>query len=211
MGGDLFDLGLLIFFYLYRRKKNTMATTSDIRNGMCLEINGEIFTVVEFLHVKPGKGNAFVRTKIKSVTSGKVIDKTIQAGHKVDEVRVERRKFQFLYEDEMGFHFMDNETYDQITLDSAMVDNPKLMKEGTEVEILFHSEKDIPLTMEMPQYIVLEVTYSEPGLKGDTATNAMKPAKVETGAEIRVPLFINEGDKVKIDTRSGDYVERVKS
>ncbi|MEY2949150.1 MAG: hypothetical protein RLZZ248_351 [Bacteroidota bacterium] len=211
MGGDLFDLGLLIFFYLYRRKKNTMATTSDIRNGMCLEINGEIFTVVEFLHVKPGKGNAFVRTKIKSVTSGKVIDKTIQAGHKVDEVRVERRKFQFLYEDEMGFHFMDNETYDQITLDSAMVDTPKLMKEGTEVEILFHSEKDIPLTMEMPQYIVLEVTYSEPGLKGDTATNAMKPAKVETGAEIRVPLFINEGDKVKIDTRSGDYVERVKS
>jgi len=201
----------LIFFYLYRRKKNTMATTSDIRNGMCLEINGEIFTVVEFLHVKPGKGNAFVRTKIKSVTSGKVIDKTIQAGHKVDEVRVERRKFQFLYEDEMGFHFMDNETYDQITLDSAMVDTPKLMKEGTEVEILFHSEKDIPLTMEMPQYIVLEVTYSEPGLKGDTATNAMKPAKVETGAEIRVPLFINEGDKVKIDTRSGDYVERVKS
>jgi elongation factor P len=211
LGGDLFDLGLLIFFYLYRRKKNTMATTSDIRNGMCLEINGEIFTVVEFLHVKPGKGNAFVRTKIKSVTSGKVIDKTIQAGHKVDEVRVERRKFQFLYEDEMGFHFMDNETYDQITLDSAMVDTPKLMKEGTEVEILFHSEKDIPLTMEMPQYIVLEVTYSEPGLKGDTATNAMKPAKVETGAEIRVPLFINEGDKVKIDTRSGDYVERVKS
>jgi elongation factor P len=188
-----------------------MATTSDIRNGMCLEINGEIFTVVEFLHVKPGKGNAFVRTKIKSVTSGKVIDKTIQAGHKVDEVRVERRKFQFLYEDEMGFHFMDNETYDQITLDSAMVDTPKLMKEGTEVEILFHSEKDIPLTMEMPQYIVLEVTYSEPGLKGDTAANAMKPAKVETGAEIRVPLFINEGDKVKIDTRSGDYVERVKS
>lgn len=125
MGGDLFDLGLLIFFYLYRRKKNTMATTSDIRNGMCLEINGEIFTVVEFLHVKPGKGNAFVRTKIKSVTSGKVIDKTIQAGHKVDEVRVERRKFQFLYEDEMGFHFMDNETYDQITLDSAMVDTPE--------------------------------------------------------------------------------------
>jgi elongation factor P len=178
---------------------------------MCLEINGEIFTVVEFLHVKPGKGNAFVRTKIKSVTSGKVIDKTIQAGHKVDEVRVERRKFQFLYEDEMGFHFMDNETYDQITLDSAMVDHPKLMKEGIEVEILFHSEKDVPLTMEMPQYIVLEVTYSEPGLKGDTATNAMKPAKVETGAEIRVPLFINEGDKVKIDTRSGDYVERVKS
>ncbi len=211
MGRYLFDLGLLIFSYLYRRKKNTMATTSDIRNGMCLEINGEIFTVVEFLHVKPGKGNAFVRTKIKSVTSGKVIDKTIQAGHKVDEVRVERRKFQFLYEDEMGFHFMDNETYDQITLDSAMVDHPKLMKEGIEVEILFHSEKDVPLTMEMPQYIVLEVTYSEPGLKGDTATNAMKPAKVETGAEIRVPLFINEGDKVKIDTRSGDYVERVKS
>jgi elongation factor P len=211
LGRYLFDLGLLIFSYLYRRKKNTMATTSDIRNGMCLEINGEIFTVVEFLHVKPGKGNAFVRTKIKSVTSGKVIDKTIQAGHKVDEVRVERRKFQFLYEDEMGFHFMDNETYDQITLDSAMVDHPKLMKEGIEVEILFHSEKDVPLTMEMPQYIVLEVTYSEPGLKGDTATNAMKPAKVETGAEIRVPLFINEGDKVKIDTRSGDYVERVKS
>ena len=188
-----------------------MATTSDIRNGMCMDINGEIFTVVEFLHVKPGKGNAFVRTKIKSVTTGKVIDKTIQAGHKIDEVRVERRRFQFLYEDEMGFHFMDNESYDQLCLNPNMVDSPKLLKEGTEVEILFHSEKDEPLTMEMPQHITLEVTYSEPGLKGDTATNAMKPAVVETGAEVRVPLFINVGDKIKIDTKTGDYLERVKS
>ncbi|MGB1216272.1 MAG: elongation factor P [Saprospiraceae bacterium] len=187
-----------------------MIGTSDIKNGLCLEHNNDIYTVVEFLHVKPGKGNAFVRTKIKSLTTGRVLDNTWPAGHKIKDVRVERRKQQFLYNDEEGYHFMDNETYEQIFLDEKMIDNPGLLKEGMEVDILFHAEKELPLTLDLPQYIVLEITYTEPGVKGDTATNSTKPATVETGAEIRVPLFINQGDRIKIDTRNSSYVERAK-
>ena len=187
-----------------------MASTSDIRNGLCMDYNNDIYSVVEFQHVKPGKGNAFVRTKLKSLTSGKVIDNTFPAGHKIDVVRVERRKFQYLYNDDMGYHFMDNETYEQTRINEKLLDNPALLKEGGEVEILFHAEKNIPLTMDMPQYITLKVTYTEPGVRGDTATNAQKPATMETGAEIKVPLFINEGDLIKIDTRTASYVERVK-
>ncbi|MBV6652330.1 MAG: elongation factor P [Mameliella sp.] len=187
-----------------------MATTSDIRKGMCLEHNNDIFAIIEFQHVKPGKGAAFVRTKIKSLTSGKVLDHTFSAGHKVHEVRVERRKFQYLYSDDMGFHFMNNETYEQVALNDKIVEHADFLKEGMEVDIIYHAEKELPLTMEMPQYIILEITYTEPGVKGDTATNAMKPATVETGAEVRVPLFINQGDKVKIETESGSYMERVK-
>ncbi|RMD73915.1 MAG: elongation factor P [Bacteroidetes bacterium] len=187
-----------------------MATTSDIRNGMCIELNGDIYQIVEFQHVKPGKGNAFVRTKLKSVTTGRVLDHTIPAGHKVNDVRVERRKYQFLYKDDMGFHFMNTETYDQIALQESMVDRPDLLKEGEMVDILFHAAEEIPLAMEMPQNVVLEVTYTEPGVKGDTATNTLKPATVETGAEVRVPLFINTGDKIRVDTRTGAYIERVK-
>ncbi len=187
-----------------------MASTSDIRNGLCIDYNHDIYSVVEFQHVKPGKGNAFVRTKLKSLTSGKVIDNTFPAGHKISVVRVERRKFQFLYNDDSGFHFMDNETYEQIAIEEKMIENSNLLKEGLNIEILFHAKKEIPLTIDLPQYITLKVTYTEPGLKGDTATNAMKPAKLETGAEVRVPLFINEGDLVKIDSRNSSYVERVK-
>ncbi len=187
-----------------------MIGTSDIRNGLCLEHNNDIYTVVEFLHVKPGKGNAFVRTKIKSLTTGRVLDNTWPAGHKIKDVRVERRKQQFLYNDDDGYHFMDNESYEQIFLDEKMISNPGLLKEGMEVDILFHADKEIPLTLEMPQYIVLEITYTEPGVKGDTATNSTKPATVETGAEVRVPLFINQGDLIKIDTRTSSYVERAK-
>ena len=187
-----------------------MANTSDIRKGLCIEYNNDIYAVVEFLHVKPGKGPAFVRTKLKSMTNGRVVDNTFPAGHKIDVVRVERKKFQYLYNDDYGYHFMDNETYDQTTLEEHMISNPKLLKEGTNVEVLFNTKDDSPLTLEMPQYIILEVTYTEPGVRGDTATNTLKPAKVETGAEIKVPLFINEGDKVKIDTSTGAYMERVK-
>ena len=187
-----------------------MANTSEIRNGLCMNYNNDVFTVVEFQHVKPGKGAAFVRTKMKSLTSGKVLDNTFPAGHKIDIVRVERRKFQYLYNDDMGYHFMDEENYEQTTIDGKMIENSQLLKEGSKAEILFNTADDSPLTIEMPQYIELKVTYTEPGLKGDTATNAMKPATVETGAEIRVPLFINEGDIVKIDTRSCSYMERVK-
>ena len=187
-----------------------MASTSDIRNGLCIEFNNDIYSVVEFQHVKPGKGNAFVRTKLKSLTTGRVIDNTFPAGHKINDVRVERRKFQFLYSDDMGFHFMDNETYEQLLLEGAKVSNPGMLKEGTEVEILFHAEKEIPLQMDLPQYIIVEVTYTEPGLRGDTATNTLKPATIETGAEVKVPLFINTGDKIKVDTATGTYMERAK-
>ncbi len=187
-----------------------MATTSDIRNGMCIEFNSDIFTVVEFQHVKPGKGNAFVRTKLKNLSTGRVIDNTFPAGHKVNEVRVERRKFQYLYNDETGFHFMDKDSFEQLTLDGKLLDRPDLIKEGMEVDIMFNAENETPLTLELPQYVILEVTYTEPGLRGDTATNTLKPATVETGAEVRVPLFINQGDLVKVDTATGAYMERVK-
>ncbi|MCR9103056.1 MAG: elongation factor P [bacterium] len=187
-----------------------MATTSDIRKGMCIDFNNDIFTIIEFQHVKPGKGAAFVRTKIKSLTSGKVLDNTFSAGHKVDEVRVERRKFQYLYSDDMGYHFMNNETYEQVALSDKIVEHAHFLKEGMEVDVIYHADREVPLTMEMPQYIILEVTYTEPGVKGDTATNTLKPATVETGAEVRVPLFINQGDKVKIEVETGAYMERVK-
>lgn len=188
-----------------------MATTSDIRNGLCIHHNNDIFSIVEFQHVKPGKGNAFVRTKLKSLTTGKVLDHTFPAGHKIDEVRVERRNYQYLYKDEFGFHFMNNDTYEQISIDGAMIDRAELLKDGSEVEILIQADNELPLTVDLPQHIILEVTYTEPGVRGDTATNASKPATVETGAEIRVPLFINAGDRVKIDTRTGMYLERVKA
>lgn len=188
-----------------------MANTSEIKNGLCLNFNNDVWKVVEFLHVKPGKGPAFVRTKLKSLTSGKVVDNTWPSSHKIDIVRVERKKFQFLYKDDTGFHFMDNETYEQVMLEEKLIDHPGLLKEGAEVDVLFDSSKDLPLTMEMPQYVVMEITYTEPGVKGDTATNATKPATIETGAEVRVPLFINEGDKIRIETASGNYMERIKS
>jgi elongation factor P len=187
-----------------------MASTSEIRNGLCIRYNHDIFKVIEFLHVKPGKGAAFVRTKLKSLTTGKVLDNTFPAGHKIDDVRVERKQFQYLYEDENGFNFMDNETYDQIAIDKKMIDNSKFLKEGMTVEVLFEADKNLPLTVDLPANMIVEITYTEPGVKGDTATNAMKNATIETGAEIRVPLFINQGDFVKIDTTSGDYLERVK-
>lgn len=185
-----------------------MATTSDIRNGMCIKYNNDIWSIVQFQHVKPGKGAAFVRTKLKSLTKGKVVDHTFSAGHKVDEVRVERRKFQYLYKDDMGFHFMNLEDYNQIQLPEHLVDNPQFLKEEMNVDVLFHAEENTPLNMELPISIDVKITYTEPGLKGDTATNTTKPATIETGAEIRVPLFINEGEVVKINPNTGEYQGR---
>ena len=187
-----------------------MATTSDIRNGLCIDWRNDIFSVVEFQHVKPGKGPAFVRTKLKSLTTGRVLDNTFPAGHKINEVRVERRKFQYLYNDENGYHFMNTEDYDQVSFQEAMIDNPGLLKEGDIVDVLYHAEENNPLIMEMPTSVVVEVTYTEPGVKGDTATNTMKPATVETGAEVKVPLFINQGDVIRVDTSNNTYMERVK-
>ncbi len=187
-----------------------MANTSDIKNGLCLNYNNDIYKVVEFLHVKPGKGPAFVRTKMKSLTNGKVLDNTFPAGHKIDVVRVERRVYQFLYKDGDDFNFMNTETYEQVMIEGKMIENGDLLKDGENVDILFHSEKETPLTIDLPQYVTLEITYTEPGVKGNTATNATKPAKVQSGAEIKVPIFINEGDVVKVDTKSRSYVERIK-
>ena len=187
-----------------------MASTSDIRNGLCIKFNNDIYKIVEFLHVKPGKGPAFVRTKLRSLTNGRVLDNTFSAGHKIEEVRVETHTYQYLYAEGDQFHFMNNESFEQITLDKKVLDNPGLLKEGTNVMIQINAETEVPLSVDMPASIVLEVTYTEPGMKGNTATNATKPATVETGASINVPLFINEGDKIKIDTASGNYMERVK-
>ena len=187
-----------------------MASTSDIRNGLCMNYNHDVFTVVEFQHVKPGKGPAFVRTKLKSLTSGKVIDNTWPSGHKIDEVRIERRKFQYLYKDDMGFHFMNSETFEQVSIPEDLIENNDLMVDGMNVEALFNANTEEILTCELPSFVILEVSYSEPGVKGDTATNATKPATLETGAAINVPLFVNEGDKIKVDTRTRAYMERAK-
>ena len=187
-----------------------MATTSDIRKGLCIRFNNDIYKIIEFLHVKPGKGPAFVRTKLRSVTSGKVLDNTFSAGHKLEDVRVETKNFQFLYSEGTTFHFMNTEDYDQITLPQEALDAHDLLKEGEVVTILFNTEDNAPLSVDMPASVILEVTHSEPGVKGNTATNATKPATVETGARINVPLFIIEGDKIKIYTEKGTYIERVK-
>ncbi|PKA84105.1 translation elongation factor P (EF-P) [Ulvibacter sp. MAR_2010_11] len=187
-----------------------MATSSDIRKGLCIKYNNDIYKIIEFLHVKPGKGPAFVRTKLKSVTNGKVIDNTFSAGHKIDDVRVETHKFQYLYNEGEMYHFMNTEDYSQIRLLKEALDVPELMKEGEIVTVIINTEDNAPLSVEMPAHVILEVVSTEPGVKGNTATNATKPAKVETGAEVNVPLFINEGDKIRIDTEKGQYQERIK-
>lgn len=187
-----------------------MASTSDIRKGLCIRYNNDIYKIIEFLHVKPGKGPAFVRTKLKSVTSGKVLDNTFSAGHKIEDIRVETQKFQFLYNDGEWYHFMNNDDYSQIRLLESALDTPDLLKEGEVVTIQINTEDNSPLSVDLPQYVILEVTATEPGLKGNTATNATKPATVETGASVNVPLFINEGDVIRIDTEKGAYQERVK-
>ncbi|GLB49559.1 elongation factor P [Neptunitalea lumnitzerae] len=187
-----------------------MASTSDIRKGLCIKYNHDIFKIIEFLHVKPGKGPAFVRTKLKSVTTGKVIDNTFSAGHKIEDVRVETRSYQYLYPEGDMFHFMNTEDYNQIQLPKDNLDSPDLLKEGEVVTIIFNAEDNSPLSVEMPSHVILEITHTEPGVKGNTATNATKPATTETGAAVNVPLFINEGDKVKIETEKGTYVERIK-
>ncbi len=188
-----------------------MASTSDIKKGLCIIYNNDTYKIIEFQHVKPGKGPAFVRTKLRSLTSGKVLDNTFSAGHKIEEVRVETRKYQFLYKDSEVFHFMNNDDYSQIELRESILDSANLMKEGEIVTVIVRSEDELPLAVEMPASVILEVTHTEPGVKGNTATNATKPATVETGATVNVPLFINEGDKIKVETDKGSYQERVKA
>jgi len=189
-----------------------MANTSDFKNGLCLDINGDLVTIVQFQHVKPGKGPAFVRTKLKNIKTGKVVEKTFTAGVKIDLARIERRPYQFLYKDEVGYVFMHNETYEQITIDEVIIEQSDLLKEGQNVEIVVHADTETPLICELPPFVEMEVTYTEPGLRGDTSSSSsLKQATVETGAVINVPLFINTGERIKVDTRDRSYSERVKS
>lgn len=188
-----------------------MATTADIKNGMTIDFNGQFFTIVQFLHVKPGKGPAFVRTKLKNVKTGKVIENTFNSGVRIEVVRIERRPYQYLYKDEMGFNFMNTETFEQISIMDGLIENADLMKEGQIIEINFHTDTETPLTAELPPFVELEVTETIDGEKGNTASStALKPATMETGAEIMVPMFINAGEILKIDTRDRSYSERVK-
>ncbi len=186
-------------------------TTSDFKNGLNILLNNDIYTIIEFLHVKPGKGGAFVRSKIRGVTNGKVLDKTFRAGESMESVRVERHPYQYLYNDGEIFHFMHKETYDQLGINSNQVDKPEFMKESETITVVINADSDQVLFTELPDHVVLEVSETEPGVKGDTATGATKSAKLESGASIQVPLFINQGDKLRVDTRSGSYIERVKS
>ena len=188
-----------------------MATTADFKNGICIEFNGDLYTLVEFQHVKPGKGGAFVRTKLRNLKTGKVIPNTFNAGVKIDVARVERRPYQYLYKDDNGYNFMHIETYEQVSIEESIINAPQFLKEGQSVEILFHAETETPLSCDLPPFVELIVTYTEPGLRGDTATNALKKATVDTGAIVNVPLFITEGERIKVDTRTSDYSERVKS
>ncbi len=188
-----------------------MATTSDFKNGLCMKFNNGLYTIVQFQHVKPGKGPAFVRTKLKNLDNGRVVENTFTAGVKIESVRIENRSYQFLYRNGTTFHFMNTESFEQISLEEKQVGNADLFKEEQIVSILFHAEEEIALNVELPAHIILEVVYTEPGVRGDTTSSTvLKPAKVETGAELNVPNFINQGDKIKIDTRTRNYIERVK-
>lgn len=189
-----------------------MADTSDIRNGLTINFKSGIWSIVEFLHVKPGKGPAFVRTKLKNLKTGKVVDNTFPSGHKLDVVRVERQRYQFLYrEGDDTYIFMNTETYEQMPMPVESIPNVQFLMEEMECELLINTADGEILSVDIPPTVEMKVTYTEPGLKGDTATNTLKPATLESGAEVRVPLFINIDDVVKINTSTGEYMERIKN
>ncbi|GET30641.1 elongation factor P [Prolixibacter sp. SD074] len=188
-----------------------MASTADFRNGLCIEFNDQLFQIVQFQHVKPGKGSAFVRTKLKNLKTGRVIENTFNSGVKVTLARIERRPYQFLYKDDLGFNFMHTETFEQVIISPDLMENADLLKDGMILEIVFHAETETALSVELPPFVELEVVYTEPGEKGNTASStALKPAEMETGATIMVPIFVNQGDIIKVDTRDRSYSERVK-
>jgi elongation factor P len=187
-----------------------MATTSDISRGLILKLDGSLYSVVEFGENKTARAAAKVWAKLKGVDNNRTIEKTWNSGETVYPVRVEKQNFQFLYKDDSGYNFMNNETFEQIILAEEMIDAPQFLKEGGEVFVFINTETEQPIGAELPEKLVVTITYSEPGVKGDTATNATKPATIETGATIKVPLFVNEGEKVRINTKTGEYMERVK-
>ncbi|MBR6167605.1 MAG: elongation factor P [Paludibacteraceae bacterium] len=187
-----------------------MINSQDIKNGVCIRMDGRLYFVIEFLHVKPGKGNTIMRVKFKDVVDGRVLERRFNIGEKLEDVRVERRPYQFLYKEGEDYIFMNNETFDQAPIAHDLITGVDFLKEGMTVEVVSDASTDTVLFAELPTKVELAVTYTEPGLKGDTATNTLKPATVETGAEVRVPLFINEGEIIRIDTRDGSYCERVR-
>ena len=187
-----------------------MIKSQDIKKGTCIRLDGKLYFCIDFLHVKPGKGNTIMRTTLKDVVSGRVLERRFNIGEALEDVRVERRPYQFLYKEGEEYIFMNQETFEQIPIAHDLVTGVDFMKEGDTVDVVSDASTETVRYAEMPVKTVLKVTYTEPGLKGDTATNATKPAKLETGAEVRVPLFINEGEMVEIDTRDGSYVNRVK-
>ncbi|MCM1450839.1 MAG: elongation factor P [Clostridium sp.] len=188
-----------------------MINAQDIKNGTCIRMDGRLYFCVEFLHVKPGKGNTFMRTKLKDVVDGRVLERRFNIGEKLEDVRVERRPYQYLYTEGTDDIFMNQETFEQIPIAKALVTGADFMKEGDIVEVVTDASTETVLYAEMPIKVVLEVTYTEPGIKGDTATNTLKPATLETGTEVRVPLFVNTGDRIEVDTRDGSYISRVKA
>lgn len=187
-----------------------MATTADIRSGLILKIEGSLYSVIEFGQNKTARAAAKVWAKMKGVDNARTIEITWNSGETIFPVRVERKPYQYLYKDDTGYSFMDTETFEQITVAETMIDAPKFLKDGQEVSVLINGETDLPMSVELPDKIVLLVTYSEPGMKGDTATRTLKPATVETGATVNVPLFVNEGEMIRVNSKTGDYIERVK-
>ena len=188
-----------------------MINAQDIKNGTCIRMDGKLYFVIEFLHVKPGKGNTFMRTKLKDVVNGYVLERRFKIGENFEDVRVEHRPYQYLYQESGDFIFMNQETYEQIPIHKDLITGVDFMKEGDVVDVVSDASTETVLYAEMPIKTQLKITYTEPGLKGDTATNTLKPATVETGATVRVPLFINEGETIEVDTREGTYVSRVKA
>ena len=187
-----------------------MINSQDIKNGTCIRLDGKLYFCVEFLHVKPGKGNTIMRTKLKDVVSGRVLERRFNIGEKLEDVRVERRPYQFSYNEGEHYHFLNQETWDDLIINKDLITGVDFLKEGMVVEVVADASTETVLFAELPVKVQLEVTYTEPGLKGDTATNTTKPATVETGATVRVPLFIETGEMIVVDTRDGSYIERAK-
>ena len=187
-----------------------MINSQDIKNGTCIRLDGKLYFCVEFLHVKPGKGNTIMRTKLKDVVSGRVLERRFNIGEKLEDVRVERRPYQFSYNEGEHYHFLNQETWDDLIINKDLITGVDFLKEGMVVEVVSDASTEAVLFAELPVKAQLEVTYTEPGLKGDTATNTTKPATVETGATVRVPLFIETGEMIVVDTRDGSYIERAK-
>jgi len=187
-----------------------MATTADFKIGACIEFNNDLMIIMEFQRFQTGRGASNVRTRMRSMNTGKIIDHTFTGGEKVEFARIERRPHQYLYKEEAGLVFMNTNTYEQVTIPEKFVDNMRFLKEATDCFVIFNADNEQPLSVELPQFVELEVTYTEPGIQGDTARSALKPATLETGAEIRVPLFVNQGEIIRVNTQDGSYHERVK-